>query len=143
MPNLGDNARNRYATFPDTPSARRNLSALLRESTRLRYATIATTTGHDKSWVSRFLSGQGLISMTELLLWLDACELELAPQGAPPGCAPPDAVALDRLSEAIKALQAAYPKHQMECCDQCECVIAALQVALLTLETVQQPRSTS
>lgn len=140
MPNSGESARNRFATFPDTASARRNLSTLLRESTRLKYASVGQATGHDKSWVSRFLSGQGLISMTELLSWLDACQLELTTQEPPSSSPQSEIIALDRLDDAIRALQAEYPQHQSECCDQCECVIAALQVALVALEAIRTQR---
>lgn len=54
---MPDRERNTAATFAETGTARHNLSMLLRKSSARRYAEIARITGHDKSWVSRFLSG--------------------------------------------------------------------------------------
>lgn len=65
MPSTASTSRNRFATFPDTPSARRNLTRLLRETTTVSYTQIARVTMHDKSWVSRFLAGNGLVSEPE------------------------------------------------------------------------------
>jgi hypothetical protein len=64
--------RNGDATMPTTHSARANHAFLLRTSADVGYAAIGRATGHDKSWVSRFLSGQGLVSLAEVLHWLDA-----------------------------------------------------------------------
>lgn len=49
MPSTGSTSRNRFATFPDTPSARRNLTPLPRETTTVSFTSIARVTAHDKS----------------------------------------------------------------------------------------------
>lgn len=64
--------RNGDATMPTTHTGRANHAFLLRSSADVGYSTIARVTGHDKSWVSRFLSGQGLATLPEILHWLDA-----------------------------------------------------------------------
>ncbi len=71
--------RNGVATNPDTHSARANHAAILKASQEAGYAKVGRETGHDKSWVSRYLNGQGLASMPELLTWLDLCELRIVP----------------------------------------------------------------
>ncbi len=80
MPERRTAERNRLATFPLTASARQNHSLLIKRSQLVRYDTIARATGHDKSWVSRFLSGSALASLPELLAWLDECDLRIATQ---------------------------------------------------------------
>lgn len=69
--------RNGAATMPTTHTSRMSHAALLRASSDVGYAGIGRATGHDKSWVSRFLSGQGLASLPELLHWLDAAGLSI------------------------------------------------------------------
>lgn len=74
--------RNGVATNPNTHSARENHSAILKASQEAGYSTIGRVTGHDKSWVSRWLNGNGLVSLPELLAWMDHCELRIVPAEA-------------------------------------------------------------
>lgn len=63
--------RNGVATPPNTMTARRNHGALLTASRDVGYSEVGRAVGHDKSWVSRALNGDCLMSMPELLTWLD------------------------------------------------------------------------
>lgn len=69
--------RNGAATMPATHSARTSTSILMQASTDIGYAAVGRATGHDKSWVSRFFSGQSLASFPELLHWFDATGVTL------------------------------------------------------------------
>lgn len=140
MPSSPSSPRNRFATFPDTPSARRNLSRLLRETTTVGYTTIARATVHDKSWVSRFLAGNGLISLGELLVWLDRCQLVLdkdAPDGVPQDG---DKAMLERLESALRALDTLECRTQA--CTACErereLMLSLIGFARIGLESLLQ-----
>ena len=69
--------RTGVATNPDTHSARENHAAILRASQEAGYGVVGRATGHDKSWVSRWLNSEGRVSLPELLAWLDQCELRI------------------------------------------------------------------
>lgn len=64
-------------TTPDTATARRSQTALLRAFTDSGYATIGRSVGHDKSWVSRWLSGESVANLPELLHMLDTAGLRI------------------------------------------------------------------
>ena len=70
--------RNGDATMPTTHASRVSVSVLLRASSDVGYAAIGRAVGHDKSWVSRFFSGQALISFPELLHWFDVASLSIS-----------------------------------------------------------------
>lgn len=137
MPSSPSSPRNRFVTFPDTPAARRNLSRLLRETTTVGYTTIARATVHDKSWVSRFLAGNGLISLGELLVWLDRCQLVLDKDGVPQDG---DKAMLERLESALRALDTLECRTQA--CTPCErereLMLSLIGFARIGLESLLQ-----
>ncbi|MBV2264685.1 MAG: hypothetical protein KUL79_14190 [Thauera sp.] len=138
MPSSPSSPRNRFATFPDTPTARRNLSRLLRETTTVGYTSIARATVHDKSWVSRFLAGNGLISLSELLVWLDRCQLVLdkdAPDGVPQDG---DKAMLERLESALRALDALASRTQARTHCERELMLSLIGLARIGLESLLQ-----
>jgi len=146
MPSTASASRNRFATFPDTPSARRNLTRLLRETTTVSYTQVARVTVHDKSWVSRFLAGNGLISLGELLAWLDLCELMLAKDVAGTDPIGEDQALLARLEAALGALdtlksntlEACRCERACECECECELMLSLIGLARVGLEHLLQ-----
>ena len=64
-------------TTPDTHSARKNNTSLLRAFADAGYAIIARAVGHDKSWLSRWLSGESVSNLPELLTMLDSAGLRI------------------------------------------------------------------
>lgn len=140
MPSTASTSRNRFATFPDTPSARRNLTRLLRETTTVSYTQIARVTLHDKSWVSRFLAGNGLISLGELLAWLDQCELLLAKDVTGTDPIGEDQALLARLEAALSALDT-LRSNTLEACRcerECELMLSLIGLARVGLEHLRQ-----
>lgn len=129
---MPDRERNTAATFAETGTARHNLSMLLRKSSARRYAEIARITGHDKSWVSRFLSGSARASLPELLRWLDACDLHLA-HGDPNSHCSTLHEHLHTVTQGIDTLRASGKLGD----DQHDALMYALiQLARLGLETL-------
>lgn len=62
---------------PHTLSARKSLTALIRAFTDTGYAQIGRAVGHAKSWVSRWLSGELVANLPELLTMLDTAGLRI------------------------------------------------------------------
>lgn len=140
MPSSAPPPRNRFATFPDTPTARRNLSRLLRETSAVGYINIARATVHDKSWVSRFLAGNGLISLGELLAWLDRCQIVFGkdePDGPPQSG---DEAMLERLESALHALVALKDStlETSKCERERELMLALIELVRIGLESLLQ-----
>lgn len=69
--------RNGISTEPDTHGARANKGAMLRAAQDAGYSVVGRACGHEKSWLSRFFSGECRISMPELLAMLDAMGLHV------------------------------------------------------------------
>ena len=140
MPSTASTSRNRFATFPDTPSARRNLTRLLRETTTVSYTQIARVTMPDKSWVSRFLAGNGLVSLGELLAWLDKCELMLAKDVFATDPSAEDEALLARLEAALRTLDALQSNtvEACQCARECELLLSLIGLARLGLEHLLQ-----
>lgn len=139
--------RNRLATFPPTVTARQNHSVLLKRSQLVRYETIGRATGHDKSWVSRFLSGSALTSLPELLAWLDQCALNLVLHDvAEDRFAPTDHERVVQLQSAISALELTRYKLRREATIDREFILALIELARVgldaLLETHSAPNST-
>lgn len=66
-------------TIPNTLSAQQNNAAMLRASQEVGYTEVGRAVGHAKSWVSRVLSCECVMSLPELLTWLDRCDLRIVP----------------------------------------------------------------
>lgn len=71
--------RNGTATVPNTLSAQQNNATLLRASQEVGYQEVGRVAGHSKAWVSRVLSCECVMSLPELLTWLDKCDLRIVP----------------------------------------------------------------
>ena len=65
------------AAKPNTRSARDNEAALIRHSKLVGYRAISQATGHDLSWVCRWLQDDCRASLSEVLAWLDVCDLRI------------------------------------------------------------------
>lgn len=70
------------AAIPDTATARRHDSLLLRAFKRAGYPRIGVACGHTASWVCRWLAGEAVSNKAELLYALDAADLELVERGS-------------------------------------------------------------
>ncbi len=128
--------RNRLATFPSTTAARQNHSVLLKRSRQVRYESIGRATGHDKSWVSRFLSGSALISFPELLAWLDLCDLHLiSPEGEHESGASPEEW-LERLRLTIEALDLVRLELGTKSHTEHEFILALIEFARIGLTSL-------
>ena len=134
--------RNRLATFPPTAAARSNHSMLLKRSQLVRYETIGRATGHDKSWVSRFLSGSALTSLPELLAWLDQCELRFAcPQLAENQSGLTDHEQVERLQSAISALELTREQLRAKEHVDREFILALIELARVGLDALLETHS--
>jgi len=69
--------RNGMTTEPNTHSARKSKGALVRAFQDCGYTTIGRSVGHDKSWVCRWLSGDGVANLPEVLHMLDTSGLRI------------------------------------------------------------------
>lgn len=66
-----------FRNAPATRTAQENIGVLLRASREAGYSVIGRRCGHDKSWVSRWLSGENKADIGEVLHWLDECGLKI------------------------------------------------------------------
>lgn len=134
MPERRAPERNRLATFPPTTTARHNQSLLLKRSQMMRYESIGRATGHDKSWVSRFLSGSALVSLPELLAWLDQCNLRLvSPEDDGDMVGLVDQEHIERLQSAIDALELRREELRSAANLDREFILALIEVARVGL----------
>ena len=69
--------RNGMTTEPNTHSARKSKGALVRAFQDCGYTTIGRSVGHDKSWVCRWLSGDSVANLPEVLHMLDTSGLRI------------------------------------------------------------------
>lgn len=69
--------RNGMTTEPNTHSARKSKGALVRSFQDCGYTTIGRSVGHDKSWVCRWLSGDSVANLPEVLHMLDTSGLRI------------------------------------------------------------------
>lgn len=137
MPERRNAERNRLATFPATANARHNHGLLLKYSQLLRYEAIGRATGHDKSWVSRFLSGSALASLPELLVWLDQCGLRLEnPEPLEGEFALTDQERVEQLQAAIHALERTRGELQAQLQAEHEFILALIELARVGLSTL-------
>jgi hypothetical protein len=144
MPERRSLERNRLATFPPTTTARYSHSLLLKRSQVVRYESIGRATGHDKSWVSRFLSGSALASLPELLAWLDQCDLRLVGQELEEdvfGLA--DQERIERLQSAINALELTRGELRAAATVDREFILALIEVARVGLGALLEKHLTS
>ena len=74
--------RNGVKTKPETPGAIRNEGVLISATRDAGYAKVAEAIQLDKSWITRFFSGEGLVSLPELLHWLESIGLRLVEPSA-------------------------------------------------------------
>lgn len=70
------------AAIPDTTTARKNDSLLLRAFKKATYPRLGIACGHTASWVCRWLAGEGVMNKAELLYALDAADFEISERGA-------------------------------------------------------------
>lgn len=90
--------------IPDTRSARENHSALLSASRDAGYGHVGLATGRDKSWVCRYLQGEGVASLAEVLSWMDAAGLKIVTEDSASGHdSELLAMLIERLSDEIDA----------------------------------------
>lgn len=92
------------ASMPDTKSARDNHASLLRASQDAGYGQIGRAVGRDKSWVCRYLQGEGVASLAEVLSWMDAAGLKIVTEDSASGHdSELLAMLIERLSDEIDA----------------------------------------
>lgn len=147
MPERRSYERNRLATFPPSAAARQNQSVLLKRSQSVRYETIGRATGHDKSWVSRFLSGSALVSLPELLAWLDQCDVRLvSPESGENEREIADQERIEQLQSAINALELTREELHAAANVNREFILALIELARVGLDAllekhITQPKS--
>ena len=74
--------RNGVKTKPETPGAIRNEGLLIGATRDAGYAKVAEAIQLDKSWITRFFSGEGRVTLPELLHWLDSIGLQIVEPSA-------------------------------------------------------------
>ncbi len=71
--------RNGVLAPPDSASARRNLSALLRACQDVGYSAVGAAVLHDKSWVCRLLKGEAVANLYEWLWVMEVVSISMCP----------------------------------------------------------------